>query len=156
MELKFSFDLHDGFLPRKHTCEGMDISPGLVFLEVPQGAKTLALISDDPDAFAGDWVHWIVFNMPFNCRGLSEGMTKARELSDGTKQGVNDFGGIGWNGPCPPPGVHKYFFRLYALDCALDLPTNAAKPELEEAMKNHIIAVAVVEAKYGANSISIK
>lgn len=148
MEIKFGFELHEGFLPKKHTCEGLDISPAMVFSDVPLDAVTLALISDDPDAVAGDWVHWIIFNIPGKCRGLQEGMQKARELSDGTKQGINDFGNIGWNGPCPPTGTHIYFFKLYALNSTLTLPSGATKAELEDAMNSHIIAKAEVSIKY--------
>lgn len=148
MEIKFGFELHDGFLPKKYTCEALDVSPCLIFKDVPVDAVTLALISDDPDAVAGDWVHWIIFNIPGRCKGLPEGMQKARELSDGTRQGVNDFGNIGWNGPCPPAGTHIYYFKLYALNCTLDLATGATKAELEDVMRGHIISKAVAEVRY--------
>lgn len=148
MEIIFGFQLNEGFLPKKFTCEVFDVSPGLIFKDVPAETVTLALISDDPDAVAGDWAHWIIFNIPGKCKGLPEGMNKARELSDGTRQGTNDFGNIGWNGPCPPPGTHIYYFRLYALNCTLDLASGATKSELEDAIKGHIISKAIAEVKY--------
>ena len=128
-------------IPRQYTCEGKDLSPALQWTEPPAGTKSFALISDDPDAPMGTWVHWVAWNLPADLRGLPEGVAKEAKLSDGTEQGITDFGRTGYGGPCPPPGKpHRYFFKLYALDTVLTLPFGARKEDLEEAMKGHILA----------------
>jgi Raf kinase inhibitor-like YbhB/YbcL family protein len=129
------------FIPKKHTCQGSDQSPALSWADVPAGAKSLALIVDDPDAPAGTWVHWVLFNVPAGSQGLPEGVPSRRTLEDGSRQGANDFHKIGYNGPCPPPGgAHRYFFKLYALDSILNLEAGAIKPQVEQAMRGHILA----------------
>ncbi|MDI3484247.1 MAG: hypothetical protein PWQ74_834 [Methanobacteriaceae archaeon] len=126
-------------IPKKYTCDGEDISPPLIWEDIPEGTVTLALISDDPDAPSKTWTHWLIFNIPPELNGLPEGVEKVGELENGIIQGFNDFGRIGYGGPCPPFGVHRYFFKLYALDSSLDLEPGTSKEELLEAMEGHII-----------------
>ncbi|MGH8685560.1 MAG: YbhB/YbcL family Raf kinase inhibitor-like protein, partial [Nitrosospira sp.] len=123
---------HNGVIPARHTCDGHDISPELFWTEVPEGAKSLVLIVDDPDAPdpaapKRTWVHWVLYNIPANTDGLTEGVL-ATELPAGTMEGLNDWQHTGYGGPCPPVGSHRYFHKLYALDTVLpDLkqPTKA-------------------------------
>ena len=131
-------DFGDGAdIPRAFTCSGEDRSPALEWSEVPEGTKSFALIADDPDAPAGTWVHWVIFNIPASARGLRVAVEKKEQLADRTRQGKNDFSRIGYNGPCPPPGKpHRYFFRLYALSCELMLAPGASKAEVEKAMQS--------------------
>ncbi len=137
-----------GMIPRKYTCDGADISPPLAWTGVPEAARTLALISDDPDAPMGTWVHWVLFNLPATVTELPEGVPTDKELKNGAKQGRNDFRRIGYGGPCPPGGTHRYFFKLYALDKALDLAAGATKAELLRAMEGHILAQGQLMGKY--------
>jgi len=124
----------------KHTCDGQDISPPLAWTEGPAGTKSFALVSDDPDAPVGTWVHWVVWNIPAAARGLAENLAKKHALPDGTRQGTTDFDRVGYGGPCPPSGTHRYFFKLYALDTTLTLPESARKRNLEKSMQGHILA----------------
>lgn len=138
-------------VPRKYTCQGEDISPPLSLSGVPEGTKSLVLINDDPDAPAGTWVHWTIFNIPKDKKGLDEGAGVAakKQLSDGSKQGVTDSGNVGYHGPCPPPGkYHRYFFKLYALDTILNLNAGITKEEIEQAMEGHILAKAEMFGKF--------
>jgi hypothetical protein len=129
------------FIPKEFTCDGQDNSPTLEWTEPPAGTKSFAVLVDDPDAPAGTWVHWVLYDLPGDARMLEEGVAKDRQLADGTRQGRNDFGKIGYNGPCPPKGgPHRYFFKLYALDRKTNLKAGASKAELERAMKGHILA----------------
>lgn len=128
-------------IPRQYTGDGVDQSPPLRWSEPPSGAKSLALICDDPDAPRGTWVHWVLFNLPPQTRQLEEGVPTTAMLGGGARQGKNDFGSIGYGGPAPPKGkAHRYFFKLYALDLVPDLRTGATKAQLEEAMRGHILA----------------
>ena len=125
-------------------------SPPLHWSEPPEGTQSLALICDDPDAPVGTWVHWVLFNLPAETRELEEGLPTTETLSNGAKQGKNDFGKIGYGGPAPPKGKpHRYFFKLYALDKAVDLSPGATKAKLVEAMKGHILAEGQLVGKYG-------
>ncbi len=128
-------------VPDRYTCAGQDVSPPLAWSGAPTGAKSFALIADDPDAPTGTWVHWVIFNLPPTAAALGEDTPPSPELPDGSKQGVNDFGNSGYGGPCPPPGKpHRYFFNIYALDATLDLKPGATKKELLKAMEGHILA----------------
>ena len=128
-------------IPKKHTCEGTDVSPPLKWANVPEGVKSLALICDDPDAPMGTWVHWVLFNLPSETRELGENVPKKLVLDNGARHGTSDFKRPGYGGPCPPPGKpHRYFFKLYALDTALDLKEGATKKDVEKAMQGHILA----------------
>ena len=141
-----------GEIPRQYTCEGKDISPPLEWSGVPQTAKSLVLIVDDPDAPdpkapKTTWVHWLLYNLPTTSTGLPEG-ARSTDLPKGTGEGVNDWKRTGYSGPCPPIGRHRYFHKLYALDARLaDLGT-PPKAKLEEAMKDHIVESAVWMGTY--------
>ncbi|MGD0694652.1 MAG: YbhB/YbcL family Raf kinase inhibitor-like protein [Terriglobia bacterium] len=152
-----------GDIPAKFTCEGEDVSPALTWTNPPESdrssriaSKSFALIVEDPDAPTGDFVHWIVFNLPWTTRGVSEGIAKNRDIiqKNGQKggiQGRNDFGKAGYNGPCPPPGkAHRYYFRLYALDSMMILEPGytPTKEEFDRATKEHVIAKAELMGKY--------
>jgi Raf kinase inhibitor-like YbhB/YbcL family protein len=126
---------HNGYIPAKYTCDGADMSPPLSIENIPTDAKTLALIVDDPDAPAGVWVHWVVWNIPVTARELKENL-----VPKSASQGMTDFRRVKYGGPCPPSGTHRYFFKLYALDAALVLSANANKAAVENAMKGHILA----------------
>lgn len=128
-------------IPAKYTCGGQDISPPLVWGEPPQKTQSLALIVDDPDAPGSVFVHWVLFNVTGNIRQLGEGIPGHERIQNGALQGRNDFGRIGYGGPCPPRGpAHGYRFTLYALDKPLDLKAGASKQQLLDAMKGHILA----------------
>lgn len=130
-----------GTIDKKFTCTGPDVSPQLTWTEPPAATKSFALLVDDPDAPVGNWNHWTLWNLPASSRGLPEGFSKNARLADGTEQGINDFKKTGYNGPCPPAGKpHRYYFKLYALDTKLALEAGAGKPELEAAIKGHILA----------------
>jgi Raf kinase inhibitor-like YbhB/YbcL family protein len=128
-------------IPPKHTGQGDDVSPALQWTGVPAGAKSLALICDDPDAPAGTWVHWVIWNIPPEAAGLPEAVPQKVELPDGSKQGMNDFRQTGYGGPMPPAGkAHRYFFKVYALDIRPDLKPGTTKDKLLDAMKGHLLA----------------
>lgn len=139
MKLSSSVFENNGYIPAKYTCDGEDISPPLSIENIPSKAKALALIVDDPDASSGTWVHWIIFNIPVSATMIKENFPTRETLSDGTIQGRNDFRKIGYGGPCPPSGVHRYFFKLYALNQELEVVPGATKSQVESAMKKHII-----------------
>lgn len=139
-----------GTMPKKFTCDGPDVSPPLTWTEPPAATKSFALLVDDPDAPVGNWSHWAMWNLPASSRGLPEAVSKEVSLPDGTEQGKNDFGKTGYNGPCPPPGkLHRYYFKLFALDTRLDLKAGSRKKELETAMKGHIVAQSEWMGTYG-------
>ena len=128
-------------IPRQFTCKGADLSPALQWSGAPQHAASSALVMDDPDAPAGTWVHWVLWNLPPASNSLHEGLPQREQLDDGSRQGRNSFGKVGYNGPCPPAGqTHRYFFRLYALDSKLDLSSGATRSDLDAAMKGHVLA----------------
>lgn len=127
-------------IPARFTCDGEDISPALNWGEPPAGTRSFALIMDDPDAPAGTWTHWVLFNIPADMRSLDEAVPALETLTSGARHGKNSWGRLGYGGPCPPAGTHRYFFRLYALDIFLDLPAGAAKKDVQSAMQGHILA----------------
>lgn len=128
-------------IPVKYTCGGQDISPPLVWGEPPQKTQTFALIADDLDAPSGVFTHWVLFNLPADICQLNESIPAQERLEHGALQGKNDFGRIGYGGPCPPRGsAHRYRFAIYALDKSLDLKPGVSKKQLVEAMKGHILA----------------
>lgn len=137
-----------GMIPSQFTCDGANISPPLEWSGVPQEAKSLALIADDPDAPMGTWVHWVLFNIPPNKTQLPEDVKSDKVLPNGAKHGINDFKKYGYGGPCPPSGTHRYFFKLYALDIQLDLEPGITKVQLEKAMKGHILAQGQLMGRY--------
>ncbi|HEX2769676.1 MAG TPA: YbhB/YbcL family Raf kinase inhibitor-like protein [Geobacteraceae bacterium] len=125
----------NGYIPARFTCDGTDINPPLEIARVPAEAKSLALIVDDPDAPVGMWVHWVVWNIDPSTREIAED-TVPHEAT----QGKNDWKRNGYGAPCPPSGVHRYFFKLYALDTKLNLGAGTTKRDLEKAMEGHILA----------------
>ena len=139
-----------GTIPKKFTCDGPDVSPEVAWTEPPAGTQSFAMIMDDPDAPGRVWVHWVLYNLPAGSRKLAEGVGKDAELADGSRQGKNDFGKIGYNGPCPPRGpAHRYFFKLYAVDAKLDLKPGATKMDVERALKGRVLAQAELIGKFG-------
>jgi Raf kinase inhibitor-like YbhB/YbcL family protein len=148
MELTSPSFKHGEFIPRKYTCDGNDVSPPLNWDKAPVGTKSFALICDDPDAPMGTWVHWVFYNIPPDLTSLQEGIPGDRQLKNGAMQGMTDFRRPGYGGPCPPGGVHRYFFKLYALDIMLDLGTGATKSDVTKAMQGHILGQCELMGKY--------
>ena len=139
-------------IPELFTCEGSDVSPALSWTGVPDEAKSLVLLVDDPDAPDPKapkmtWVHWVLYNLPPTAHGLAQAVS-ARELPAGTREGTNDWKRTGYGGPCPPIGRHRYFFKLYALDTVLPDLGAPVKPDVEAAMKGHVIAHTEVMGTY--------
>jgi Raf kinase inhibitor-like YbhB/YbcL family protein len=138
-----------GDIPKKFTCDGADISPELSWQDLPANTQAFALIADDPDAPAGTWTHWVLYDLPSDVKTLPEGTSKQEELPNGARQGRNDFRKIGYNGPCPPPGKpHRYYFKLHALDSKLNLKAGASRQEVERAMQSHILGKAEWMGRY--------
>ena len=136
-------------IPRRHTCEGADLSPALAWDGAPAGTKGFALIADDPDAPVGTWVHWVVYDLSANTSKLPEGLPTTDSLSGGGRQGLNDFRKTGYGGPCPPPGKsHRYFFKLYALDAPTNLKPRATKADVLRASEGHVLAQAELMGTY--------
>jgi len=121
-------------IPPQYTCDGADQAPPLKITGVPETAKAIALIMDDPDAPTKTWVHWTIWNIP-----AQEVLTLDGELPVGAVQGVTSFGSIGYGGPCPPSGTHRYFFKAFALDVELDLSPDTTADGLEKAMNDHVV-----------------
>lgn len=141
---------HNGEVPRKHTCDGQDLSPRISWTGAPAGTRSFALIVDDPDAPDPKapkmtWVHWVLYNLPADTAGLQEGV---RTLPAGTREGLNDWKRTGYGGPCPPVGRHRYFHKLYALDVALPDLGRPTKAQLEQAMAGHVLARAELVGLY--------
>jgi Raf kinase inhibitor-like YbhB/YbcL family protein len=140
MKLTSSAFMENGPLPLDYTCDGADQSPPLQWNESPRNTRSFALIVDDPDAPGGTFVHWVLFNIPASVNSLEENQPAEEMLDNGASQGTNDFKNLGYGGPCPPSGTHRYFFKLYALDEVLALKQGATKGDLLSAMKGHILA----------------
>lgn len=145
MKLKTVFANNEN-IPSKYTCDGEDAAPKLTIHDVPEKAKSLVLIVDDPDAPIGTWVHWVLYNIPPNITEIDN-----ENLSKDIRQGITDFGRIGWGGPCPPSGTHRYFFKLYAVDKLLDLPQGATKTQVEKEIRGHIIEESQIIGLYKRN-----
>lgn len=137
-----------GKIPSKYTCDGENISPELSWSGFPEGTKSFALIVEDPDAPAGTWIHWVLYDIPASVTELPEGVPDDEILPNGARHGLNDFKDIGYGGPCPPRGVHRYFFKLYALDEKLGLKSGLSKKSLQEKMKGHVIAESEIYGTY--------
>ena len=127
-------------IPPRYTCDGEDVSPPLGWGDPPPGTQSLALICDDPDAPAGTWVHWVLYNLPAGTRSLPAAIPADADPPNGGRHGENSGRRVGYGGPCPPSGTHRYFFKLYALDAALDLTAGASKEQLLQAMEGHVLA----------------
>jgi Raf kinase inhibitor-like YbhB/YbcL family protein len=142
-----------GAIPARYTCEGEDISPELSWKEAPDQAKSLVLILDDPDApRAGGFTHWVVYNIPPSLGCVEENVPHQELVAGFGLQGKNDRGTVGYTGPCPPSGEHRYFFRLFALDEQLDLPPGATPQQVASAMHNHELEVAELMGTYAKKS----
>ena len=139
-------------IPLRYTCDGQDISPGLQWAAIPEEARSLALIADDPDAPSGTFVHWVLYGLSAERHELTENMPKDEILPNGARQGINDFGRTGYGGPCPPSGTHRYYFTLYALDTDIDLPPGESKAALLDAMEGHILAKGQIMGRYKRQS----
>jgi Raf kinase inhibitor-like YbhB/YbcL family protein len=142
MKITSSAFQEGGNIPSKFTCDGSDTSPPLQITGIPSEAKSLALITDDPDAPSGLFTHWLVWNIPPQTNSIAEGSAPKGV------HGTNDFGKSGYRGPCPPPGTHRYSFKIFALDRELDLGSGAKRSQVEAAMKGHVIAQGELVGRY--------
>ena len=142
MKITSSAFQEGGNIPSKFTCDGSDTSPPLQINGVPSEAKSLVLVADDPDALSGLFTHWLVWNIPPQTNSIAEG-----HALKGV-QGTNDFGKSGYKGPCPPPGTHRYSFKIFALDRELDLRSGTKRSQVDAAMKSHVIAQGELVGRY--------
>ena len=152
LTIRSSAFAHQEAIPTKYTCEGEDVSPPLSWSGVPEGARSLALVMDDPDAPDPQapkrtYVHWVLYNLPPSATGLAEAV-RSSDLPAGTREGTNDWGRTGYGGPCPPIGRHRYFHKIYAVDTELPDLGAATKKELEAAMETHVLARAELIGTY--------
>jgi Raf kinase inhibitor-like YbhB/YbcL family protein len=143
----------DGAIPKQYSCQGEGLSPALAWSKIPEDTRSLALIVEDPDAPSGMFVHWVLFDIPPTVTALTENEPKSETLSNTARQGTNGAGKLGWTPPCPPPGTghngeHRYFFRIYALDTLLSLPSSTDRDALLEAMKGHVIGEGTLVGRY--------
>jgi Raf kinase inhibitor-like YbhB/YbcL family protein len=139
-----------GEIPPEYTCDGVDHSPPLAWEPPPSGTRSLALVVEDPDATKGTFVHWVLFNLPIERRSLDAGIPTDAELFQGAVQGKNDYGRIGYGGPCPPAGpAHRFSFRLYALDQPLHVSAGASRAEVDAAMQGHVVGETELMGRYG-------
>jgi Raf kinase inhibitor-like YbhB/YbcL family protein len=139
---------HQKKIPEKYTCDSEDISPALKWESALLETEAFALIMDDPDASVGTWIHWVIYNIPAEINALGEAVPRSKELPNGIKQGKNSWGRIGYGGPCPSSGTHRYVFKLYALDSILDLPSGLSEKSLLQALDGHILASAELIGLY--------
>ena len=135
-------------IPSKYSCDDLDVSPPLIWKNVPEGTESLALICDDPDAPSGTFVHWVLYNLPPDAGSFEENVPKKDKLGNGALQGKNDFGRLGYGGPCPPSGTHRYYFKLYALDSMLEEKQGMTKKELLKAMETHVLEEIQLMGRY--------
>lgn len=151
MELSSSAFADQESIPSKYTCDGADISPPLSIGNVPDTAEFLALIVDDPDAPGGTFDHWLLWNIPAQTSQIPEGIKQQEKVNklSGAAQGQNDFGELGYRGPCPPSGEHRYRFQLYALSGSLELPSSSGKSKLQNTIKSKAVAETQLIGKYG-------
>ena len=144
-----SSSLEEGRIPKELTCDGSDQSPSLAWSAPPAETRSLVLTETDPDARGGTFTHWLLYNLPANTNGLPASVPKREQLADGSLQGRNDFGNIGYGGSCPPHGsTHRYFFDLFALDTNLNVPAGATRAQVEDAMNTHVLARGKLVARY--------
>jgi len=137
-----------GMIPKKFTCDGENISPPLHIGDVPDEARSLTLIADDPDALGGTWVHWVLYDLPPKTTELPENMPVDEEIQDGAHHGVSDFKRFGYGGPCPPSGTHRYYFKVYALDTILNLSGRVTKADVIKAIQGHVLAEGQLMGRY--------
>jgi len=148
MTIESSAFKNNEMIPDRHANNKGNISPQLKWSGEPKGVKSFALIADDPDAPIGDWVHWVLFNIPSDVHELNENILPEQKFPNGMISGKNDWGNYGYNGPQPPSGTHRYFFKVYALDSLLKLAAGATKKDLLKAMEKHILAHGELIGKY--------
>ena len=139
---------HEGFIPDKYSKAGGNVSPPLAWTDVPHATKTLALIVDDPDAPSGVFVHWLLYGIPLTTTELDEDIPATPTLRNGARQGRNGFRELGYGGPQPPSGTHRYFFHLYALDTELPLAAGASRQELDQALGGHVLEDAQLMGRF--------
>jgi Raf kinase inhibitor-like YbhB/YbcL family protein len=135
-------------IPAAHTCDGQDLSPRIMIFDLPPGTKTWAILCDDPDAPGGDWVHWLAFNLPPSLTELAQGVPPEALAKLGGATGRNSWGNSRYQGPCPPSGSHRYFFKVFALDCALELPSGTSKADFLAKSKGHALAHGMLMGRY--------
>lgn len=145
MKIESNAFTEGGLIPQKFTCDGQDTSPQLSWNDMPEYTGAFVLIVDDPDAPMGTWDHWVLYNIPAKTTELAEGI---KTLPEGTLEGLNSWSKRGYGGPCPPDKIHRYYFKLYALDKPLDLSPGASKKAVEAAMQSHILAEAQLMGRY--------
>ena len=139
----------NGRIPKKYTCDRANISPPLRWNGAPPGTKSFAVIAEDPEVPVGSWAFWVLYDLPAEATGVRQGVPPTETLPGGAKQGLNEFGGFGYRGPCPPPGhAHQYWFRVYALDAPTKLQPRATKAELYRVIRRHVLRVAEVMGSY--------
>jgi len=148
LEMESASFANGKFIPAKYTGEGEDISPPLKWSGVPEETKSFALICDDPDAPMGTWVHWVVYDIPPEVRELQENVPDSETLDNGAVQGETDFRKIGYGGPCPPSGTHRYFFKIYAVDKLLKIGPGATKKKVLDAIKGHVLDSGQLMGRY--------
>ncbi len=149
LELHSSAFSPGGEIPAKYTCDGTDVSPALRWTDPPAGTHGFALITDDPDAPGGTWVHWVFYDIPPTVRELPEAVPARESIAGVGRQGANDFKRVGYGGPCPPGGpAHRYFFRLYALDVQTSLPPRKLKGDVLKAIEGHVLGQAELMGRY--------
>ncbi|HQI00180.1 MAG TPA: YbhB/YbcL family Raf kinase inhibitor-like protein [Deltaproteobacteria bacterium] len=148
MEVESSAFGQGGMIPSRYTCEGNNVSPPLAWKGAPQGTKSIALVADDPDSPKGSWVHWVYYDIPMQVSHLPENISKRSKPDTGGAQGVNDFRNVGYDGPCPPSGTHRYYFKVYALDTVLGLKPGASKKELLKAMEGHVLSEGTLMGRF--------
>ena len=148
IELSSDAFVEGGTIPREFTCDGADVSPPLSWTHVPEKARSLAIICEDPDAPGGIWTHWLLFDLAPDVSSLPRGVAPAESLPHGGRQGTNDFGRLGYGGPCPPSGTHRYVFKLFALDARLGLAGRVSRKKLLKAMEGHVLESAILMGRY--------
>jgi Raf kinase inhibitor-like YbhB/YbcL family protein len=134
-------------IPDRYACKGVNISPPLEWSPVVDVVK-YAIICEDPDATQGIWTHWVIFNIPGELNAVDEWIMEREETENGAKQGLNDFGTVGYRGPCPPDGTHRYYYKIYALDSEIKLPSKITRSQLKKAMEGHIIDEGSLMGRY--------
>jgi Raf kinase inhibitor-like YbhB/YbcL family protein len=137
-----------GMIPERYTCDGDDISPPLSWEAIPEGAKSLALIVDDPDAPGGTFVHWVLYDLPADLEGLPENLPPGKGFPIGGTEGINSTESTGYTGLCPPRGTHRYFFKVYALDKKLNLPAGETRDRVLQAMEGHVLGQGQLMGRY--------
>lgn len=150
IEVKSTAFQNEAMIPKLYTCDGKDISPPLSWGVVPAEVRSIVLIMDDPDAPRGTWVHWVLFDIPADTKGLAENVPRTPSLPNGARHGSNSWGSkkIGYGGPCPPSGTHRYYFKIYALDTKLDLKPGTTADQVQKAMEGHVIAEGQLMGRY--------